>query len=120
MEAWVINGFGDGRSWHSTCICSDLMLRVIRAHRSWLSSGAIFVVLLLALAAMACLSHDADMDHHHAMPPDLCLGLLVVSFMPVVLARPFVVGWALVVSLAPAYVTTLHIPDPPPKSRTLP
>jgi hypothetical protein len=93
---------------------------MLRAHRSWLSSGAIFLVLVFAVAALVCLSHNGDMDHHHhAMPPDLCLGLLVVSVTLVVLARPLVVGWALVLPVAPAHAATIHIPDPPPKSRAL-
>ena len=96
------------------------MTRILRAHRSWLSTGAIALVLVLAAAGMVCLLHDGDMDHHdHAMPPDLCLGLLVVSLTLVVLAQPLVVGWAFVLPLAPAYATPIHIPDPPPKSRSL-
>ncbi len=98
---------------------TEAMIRTLRAHQSWLSTGAIAVVLVLAAAALVCLSHDGDMDHHRAMPPDLCLGLLAVSLTLVVLARPLVVGWALVLPLASAYATTIHIPDPPPKSRSL-
>lgn len=97
---------------------TEAMTGILRTHRSWLGSGTIFLVLAVSIAALACLYHDGDMDHH-AMPPDLCLGLLVVSLTLAVLGRPPVVGWALVLPPAPAYVTTIHIPDPPPKPRSL-
>lgn len=96
------------------------MTRVVRVRRSRLRPGAILMVLVFALGAVACLPHDGDMDHqHHVMPPDLCLGFLVASFSLIVLARPLVAGWAPVLPLAPAYATTLHILEPPPKSRSL-
>jgi hypothetical protein len=95
------------------------MIRTSRVHRSWLGSGAVVLVLILAVAGFVCLLHDQDMGHQHLMTPDLCLGLLVVSLALVALVRPLVLGWTIALPPAPAYATTIHIPDPPPKLRSL-
>ena len=96
------------------------MIRGVRAHGFWLVSGAVLLLAVLAGAGLACLVHDGDTHHQqHAMPPDLCLGLLVVSLGVVVLVRPLAAGWTIALPPAPAYAAILHIPDPPPKLRSL-
>jgi hypothetical protein len=101
------------------------MARRLRVQSSWMALGAAFLLLLFVLVAGACLVHDADADHHHATPsghvtpPGLCLGVLVVSSVIVLAARPLAAGLAPVLALVPVPTVTVHIPDPPPKSRSL-
>jgi hypothetical protein len=95
------------------------MIRRVRAHGSWMLSGVVVLIAVLAMAGLVCLLHDEGMNHQHVMAPDLCLGLLVASLTVVVLVRPLAPGWTIALPPAPAYATTLHLPDPPPKLRSL-
>jgi len=92
--------------------------------RSWLMSrwgeAVVVVAVLLTMAVGLCMFvHDPAGADGHAMPPDLCAGMLVSSLAFALLAGPLVNGRLLLDPIRSAYAVSLHIPDPPPKFRSL-
>ncbi len=78
------------------------------------------VAVLLTMAVGFCMFvHDPACADGQTMPPDLCAGMLVSSLAFALLAGPLVNGRLLVDPIRSAYAASLHIPDPPPKSRSL-
>jgi hypothetical protein len=78
------------------------------------------MAVLITLAAGFCV-FDADHDGNpdHAIPLDLCLGMLVASVTVTLLAQLPLTGWAEPYRLLPVPVPLLHIPAPPPKSLSI-
>ena len=87
---------------------------------NWPGRAATMAALLLTLAVGFCMFvHDQTGMDNQAMAPDLCAGMLVSTLATVLLAGPLVNGRLLLDPLRSAYAVSLHIPDPPPKSRSL-
>ncbi len=92
--------------------------------RPWLMSrwgeAVVVVAVLLTIAVGFCMFvHDPAGADGQAMPPDLCAGMLVSSLALVLLSGPLVNGRLLLDSFRSGYAVSLHIPDPPPKFRSL-
>jgi hypothetical protein len=91
-------------------------LRVGRLRGTWWGRGATIAVALLALATGLCLfDQEGDGAADHVTPPDLCLGMLAVSFALISLAPLLAAGWTVDHPGATPYAVALHIPDPPPR-----
>ena len=87
---------------------------------SWWGEAAVVVAVLLTMAVGLCMFvHDSAGADGQAMPPDLCAGMLVSSLALVLLSGPLVNGRLLLDPIRSAYAVSLHIPDPPPKFRSL-
>ena len=87
---------------------------------NWPGQAVIIGAVLLILAVGFCMFvHDQTGMDNQAMAPDLCAGMLVSSLALVLLAGPLVNGRLLPDPIRSAYAVSLHIPDPPPKSRSL-
>ncbi len=83
---------------------------------SWCGEAVVVVAVLLTMAVGFCMFvHDQD----GGMAPDLCAGMLVSSLALVLLSGPLVNGRLLLDPIRSAYAISLHIPDPPPKFRSL-
>jgi hypothetical protein len=91
-----------------------------RLRSSWWVSGALVVAALIALAVGFCVF---DADHggttDHAVPLDLCLGMLVASVTVVLLARLPLTGWVAAYHLLAVPSPAVTTPAPPPKSRSI-
>ncbi len=89
--------------------------------KSWWGEAAVVTAVLLTLAVGLCVfvHYDQDGMDGHAMAPDLCAGMLVSSLALVLLAGPLVNGRLLLDPIRSVYAVSLHIPDPPPKFRSL-
>ncbi len=86
--------------------------------RSWLGQSAVMAAALMVFALGFCL-FDSDGMNGHGMASDLCAGMLVSSLALLLLAGPLANGRLVLDPARSAYVVSLHIPDPPPKSRSL-
>jgi hypothetical protein len=88
---------------------------------SWRWEQAVVVVaVLLTMAVGFCVfAHDQAGGEGQAMAPDLCAGMLASSLALVLFAVPLVNGRLLLEPVRSVYGVSLHIPDPPPKSRSL-
>ena len=85
--------------------------------KNWLGRVVTIAATLIILTAGFCLfGHAEDGTGDHGMPPDLCAAVLVSSLGLVFLTGVLVNGYLVMDSFRPAYVVSLHIPDPPPKS----
>ena len=75
------------------------------------------MAVLIALATGFCV-FDADHDgtSDHALPLDLCLGMLVASLTVMLLVGLPLTGWAAPYRLLAVPAPLLHTPAPPPKS----
>jgi hypothetical protein len=73
---------------------------------------------VIAVAAGFCVFDDhAGAAHDHGISIDLCLGMLgVLSAVPPLMALS-AVGWAIPALAAAMVPATLHVLDPPPRSR---
>jgi hypothetical protein len=75
------------------------------------------VLVVLVLAVGFCVfDGDHDGSGHHAMPPDLCAGLLVASATILMLIGPVPGGWLVVEGRPVARAITTRLLEPPPKS----
>jgi hypothetical protein len=91
-------------------------MRSRRRITNWSGKAVTIAVALLILAVSFCMFlHEQD----GGMAPDLCAGMLVSSLALVLLSGPLVNGRLLPDPIRSAYAVSLHIPDPPPKSRSL-
>jgi len=87
---------------------------------NWPGQAVTIGAALLILAVGFCMFvHDQMGMDNQAMAPDLCAGMLVSSLALVLLAGPLVNGRLLLDPIRSVYAVSLHIPDPPPKSRSL-
>ena len=81
--------------------------------------GVIAAALLILMVGLCMFAYDAAGVDCQAMPPDLCAGTLVSSLALALLSGLLVVGRLLLDPVRSAYAFSLHIPDPPPKFRSL-
>ena len=73
--------------------------------------------LLLSLATGCCL-FDEHGTAGHALPPGLCLTVIVASLgMPLI--PPLAIGWAVSPLVASADAVARRTPDPPPRPLSL-
>jgi hypothetical protein len=97
-----------------------MLLRVGRLRERWWVRGAVIAVALLALATGLCLfDQDEVRASGRVTPPDLCLGMLAVSFAIMPLVGLLAAGWVVVLPFPAAYAVAVHVPDPPPRSASL-
>lgn len=81
--------------------------------------AAIAAALLILAVGFCVFAYDQEGADCQAMAPDLCAGMLASSLALLLLAGPLVNGHLLLDPIRSAYAVSLHIPDPPPKFRSL-
>ena len=77
-------------------------------------AAAVLVVLVLAVG-FCVFDSDHDGSGHHAMPPDLCAGLLTMSAAIVMLIGPVPGGWLVWEGRPVAHAISTRLLEPPPK-----
>ena len=80
---------------------------------------AMVATLLILVLGLCVVEHGLGAMSDSVMTPDLCAGMLVSSLALVLLAGPLVNGRLLLDPIRSVYAVSLHIPDPPPKFRSL-
>ena len=81
--------------------------------------GVIVGILLMLALGLCVIEHGLDAMGDSGMSPDLCAGMLVATLAALLLAGPLINGRLLFDPIRSVYPVSLHIPDPPPKSRSL-
>lgn len=90
-----------------------------QAGREWARPLVLAVVALLGLALVLCLVHDGGDDAGMDMLHAVCGAALVASSFTAGVALASLSWWLLADPGISPYAVSLHLPDPPPKSRAL-
>jgi hypothetical protein len=83
--------------------------------RGWWGRSLVLVMVLVAVALGFCVFDGADHDGQ-GTSPDLCLGLLSVSFGASLLVGPLLEGWATDTPMVPFRTAWTTVLAPPPRS----
>lgn len=111
---WLAGHPAHGRALARMLGVLDLNLSAVKGRPARVAATAL-VVLVLAVGFCA-FDGGHDGSGHHAMPPDLCAGLLVASATILMLVGPVPGGWLVVEGRPVARAITTRLLEPPPKS----
>lgn len=80
--------------------------------RIWI--GALGVTAILLIAATGFCLFDTDVDDHHAIGLDLCLGIIAAAFGALIIVDPYDAGRSPLLRRWTSTPVTIAVLDPPP------